>query len=170
MVKPMLAGLALGLAAATLLASTAWFLWPRGADPTAESGGEVRVDGRSASITISGEADAPIVIGAMVPLDLTLGNPNEFEVSINRIAVTVMSVDAPLADTRHPCSVADFEVRELSEPVVLTLKGKTSHNLSALGVTRVQWPAVGMVSTAMNQDGCKGAVLSLAYQASGVHR
>jgi hypothetical protein len=30
------------------------------------------------------------------------------------------------------------------------------------------WPAVGMVDRPVNQDGCKGASVTLRYEASGV--
>ncbi len=103
----------------------------------------------------------------MVPLDLTLDNTNANDLAIDRITVAVITVDAPRADVEHPCSVADFEVRQLSGGVLLRLAGNSTYTLSGV-VPAENWPAVGMVNRPVNQDGCKGASLTLGYEASGM--
>ncbi len=159
------AGLALGFGtlAAVLL------LWFPGCGPlgrSTEAAGEGSISTAS-SFTISGDVSRSISPGEMVPLDLKLDNTNANDLAIDRITVAVITVDAPRADAEHPCSVADFEVRQLSGGILLRLAGNSTHNLS--GVVPVEnWPAVGMVNRPVNQDGCKGASLALGYEASGM--
>jgi hypothetical protein len=161
--------LALGVLGGLLIASVLWWFFRGDAqDRSVEASGTGVVRGPASSLTISGDASSPIEPGLMVPLDLSLDNPNDFDLSIERITVTVQKVVAPRADADHPCSAADFEVRQFSGGVVLSLPGNHTGALSGLGLARDHWPAVGMVNTSVNQDGCKGASLTLGYHASGV--
>ena len=120
------------------------------------------------SFTISGDVRRPISIGEVVPIDLRLDNTSEVDLSIDHLTVVVVSVDAPRADADHPCSAADFEVRQLSSGVVLKIAGNSSENLSGMDLPDENWPAVSMVNRPVNQDGCKGVSLTLRYEASGV--
>jgi hypothetical protein len=120
------------------------------------------------SITISGDLLRPISPGELVPIDLRLDNTSDFDLAIDRITVAVVGIDAPRADVDHPCSAADFEVRQLSGGVVLRIAGKSAGNLSGMDLAEESWPAVGMVDRPVNQDGCKGASVTLRYEASGV--
>ena len=119
------------------------------------------------SFTISGDLPTVIVPGVMKPLDLILDNPNSADLAIDRITVTVLDIKAPQADADHPCSAEDFEVRQISEGVVLTLGGNETEDLTGLSVEQDQLPAIGMLDSTVNQDGCKGASLTLGYEASG---
>jgi len=103
-----------------------------------------------------------------VALDLRLDNTTDLDLTIDRITVALVAVDAPRADADHPCSVADFEVKHLSGGVVVRLPANSANNLSGLAVPEETWPAVGMVNQPVNQDGCKGASLTLGYEARGV--
>jgi len=160
------AGLAVGLG--TLVAVV--LLWFPGCGPVgraieATGGGS---SGTSSSFTISGDVSRSISPGELVALDLSLDNTNDLDLAIDRIRVALIAVNAPRADSDHPCSVADFEVRHLSGGVVLKLSGNSAANLSDLAVPEENWPAVGMVNRPVNQDGCKGASLRLGYEASGM--
>ena len=119
-------------------------------------------------VTIQGDARSPITVGALVPLNLALVNPNEFALTIDKLSVTVLEVEAPRADADHPCSAVDFEVRQLKGRVVLTLAADSDANLSEMEVPLGSWPAVGMLNRPVNQDGCKGAFLTLGYEARGM--
>lgn len=155
---------AFGISVAVLLF---WFL---GRDPLGRSAGETG-DGRVGDLsafTISGDVGNAITPGVMAPLDLSLDNPNDRDLVVDRITVTVTDVDAPQADADHPCSVADFDVRQLADGIAVTLLASGMDDLSGLGVARGDWPAVGMLNRPVNQDGCKGAFLTLSYEARGV--
>lgn len=150
-------------------------IWWPSPDPVGRSTDRATAEGTGtgslnagSSFTISGDVSGAIAPGVMLPLDLTLDNPNDLDLAIERITVTLQEVDAPGADADHPCSGADFKVRSLTGSVVPTLAANGSDDLSDMGIARAHWPAVGMRDRPVNQDGCKGAVLALGYQATGV--
>ena len=145
-------------------------LWFRGGGPVGVSTdvtghGSVRA---SPSFTISGDVRRLISPGELVPIDLRLDNTSDLDLAIDHITVGVVGIDAPRADAEHPCSAADFEVRQLSGGVVLRIAGNSAENLSGMDLPDENWPAVSMVDRPVNQDGCKGASLTLRYEASGV--
>jgi hypothetical protein len=144
-----------------------WFPGCGSVGRSTESAGNGSI-GTSSSFTISGDVSRSISPGELVALNLTLDNTTDHDLAIDRIAVAVVAVDAPRADADHPCSVADFEVRHLSGGLVLRLAGNSAETLGSLAVPHDSWPAVGMVNRPANQDGCKGASLTLAYEASGM--
>ena len=163
----------LGVLSASLVAVivalvATWWLTRPGTSSSAGGGGDAAIRGPGSPVTIRGDAAGWLSPGSMAPLDLLLANTNDFDLALARITVTVGEVDAPRADAAHPCSAADFEVRQLSGGAVLTLGGNRAENLSDLGLAQRHWPAVGMLDRPVNQDGCKGASLRLDYQASGV--
>jgi hypothetical protein len=144
-----------------------WFpgCGPVGTSTEATGNGTVRA---SLSFTIRGGISRAISPGEAVALDLTLHNTNDLDLLIEQITVAVARVDAPQADAAHPCSEADFEVRPSSGGIVLRLPGNTTDRLSELDLPEENWPTVGMINRPVNQDGCKGASLTLDYEASGV--
>ena len=109
----------------------------------------------------------PVSPGELVPIDLTLHNTNDIDLAIDQITVTVVGIAAPRADAEHPCGPADFQVRGLAGGVELRLAGNSTANLSGMNLAEKNWPAVGMLNRPVNQDGCKGASLTLHYEASG---
>ena len=79
------------------------------------------------------------------------------------VRVTITSINAPKADGAHPCTLADFRVRPMRVGTfVLPRDGFTS--LAGLGVPARQWPRLKMRNRPVNQDGCKGASLTLGYR------
>lgn len=119
-------------------------------------------------VTIEGRSTGLIRPGVMVPLDLSFDNPHDHAVILDEVTVTVTGIEVPQADDEHPCSVSDFAVRQLSGSLALVLDGGAVSTLSDLDVADRDWPAVGMHDRPVNQDGCKDAVITLAYEASGV--
>jgi hypothetical protein len=123
--------------------------------------------GASRSFTIEGEAAAPISPGIRAPLDLELTNPNDVAMSVTDLRVTVRAVSAPNADDSHPCAVGDFAIDQARSRLEVTLTTRSTSTLSNLGIPRATLPQVGMLNRPVNQDGCKGASLTLGYTASG---
>ena len=153
---------------ALVVASLLWF---RGWGPVGRSTdvawhGSARA--QSPSFTISGEVRRLISPGELVPIDLRLDNAGAIDLAIDHFTVAMVGIDAPRADVDHPCSPADFEVRQMSAGVVLRIAGNSAENLSGMDLPEENWPAVSMVNRPVNQDGCKGASLTLRYEASGV--
>ena len=119
-----------------------------------------------APFTVTGDLTREIRPGALVPLDLTLTNTNPAPIVIDQIAVTVGPIDAPNADADHPCTDADFDVRPLRPGVAVTVPGGSTATLAGLSIPEADWPAVGMLNLPHNQNGCKGATLTLRYEAT----
>ncbi|WP_323097002.1 hypothetical protein [Intrasporangium sp. YIM S08009] len=121
------------------------------------------------AFTIAGTAQTPLAPGVTAPLALALTNPNKKPVAVTNLTVTVTSV------TRTPsavaaslaCSTADYQVRQYGGPYPLTVAGSSTMTLAQLGVAQSDWPALTLLDRPVNQDGCKGATVTLAYAGSG---
>jgi hypothetical protein len=123
--------------------------------------------GSSGPFIIRGNAAGLISPGIMAPLDLSLTNPRGVPMSVTDLSVTVRQVSAPNASEAHPCVVGDFTVEQASRDIEITLPAHATSALSSLGVARASLPAVGILERSVNQDGCKGASLTLVYAAAG---
>jgi hypothetical protein len=119
------------------------------------------------SFEITGSPTKPMSPGVHVPLDLRMQNPSKTSMSVHDLMVVVRRVDAPRATERLPCLVEDFTVEQAPDGIDLTLPPEATTSLSALSVPNMQWPRVGLRNTSVNQDGCKGASLTLEFSASG---
>lgn len=138
-----------------------------GASEAGKGAGDARLVESSESFTIDGNAAELISPGVMVPLDLQLTNAHDFPLSVTDLTVTVAKVRAPHADDVHPCAVGDFAVDQAARDLEVTLATRSTSTLSNLGISRRQRPHVGMLNRPVDQDGCKGASLTLAFTASG---
>jgi hypothetical protein len=146
---------------------------PGAGGPTASTQGPrdrpprvARVD-QAGSVTISGNTTELISPGVRVPLDLKLTNPHAFALTATGLRVTVQKISAPHADNAHPCTIGDFAVDQPSSGLKITVAAHSTRTLSNLGLPPTSLPHVGMLNRPVNQDGCKGASLTLAYTASG---
>lgn len=131
----------------------------------ADGQADVRLVGRS--FTISGDADRPLSPGRSAPIDLEVENPFGDPLRVDELRVRVRAVRAPRADERHPCTRRDFRVRQLRTGFAVIVPAGATRSLDRLGVARSAWPRVRMVNRPVNQDGCKGASITLAYDGSG---
>lgn len=120
------------------------------------------------SFTISGSANGPMAPGVVVPIDLRFDNPHPFALSITDVRVAVAGVSAIHADAQHPCSAEDFQVQQIASTAAIAVSADSSQSLSDLGFVSAQWPAVSMLNRPVNQDGCKGVSLTLAYTATAI--
>ncbi|MGZ4588519.1 MAG: hypothetical protein ACXVX9_12045 [Mycobacteriaceae bacterium] len=134
--------------------------------PGAGSGGTGPGDPPGA-FTIDGNADETTSPGVMTRLDLTLRNPYDFPLWVTGLRLSVQALSAPNADDTHPCTVDDFTVDQASRGFTITLGARAASTLSSLGLPPAAWPQVGMLDRSVDQDGCKGASLTLGYTASG---
>ncbi|MEU4195001.1 hypothetical protein AB0E69_24085 [Kribbella sp. NPDC026611] len=118
---------------------------------------------------ISGNLSGLLAPGVSRALELTLTNPNKKPISITNLTVTVRSVTRTPYAVAHnlPCAPADYQATQYTGTYPLTVPGETSASLNSLHVPQPVWPKVAMLDTASNQDGCKGATLTLAYAGSG---
>lgn len=116
---------------------------------------------------ISGNLAGSLAPGVAVPLDLTLTNPNNQKLSITNLSVTIKSVTKAANAPAGSCSTSDYAVTQYSGPYPLAVAANATTRLSAQVSSNTKWPQVRMLDTAANQDGCKGATVTLAYSGFG---
>jgi hypothetical protein len=115
------------------------------------------------SLHISGTVRKLLRPGVSARVNLRFANRGANPVTLRRVAVKISAVTAPQADRRHPCSRADFRVRQMrAGRFVVPGPGFTS--LSRLGAPPGRWPHLKMRNRPVNQDGCKGARLTLSFR------
>lgn len=154
-------GLALGLLGAALL------LPHRSEDPS-PGAQEDRLELLDPEgVTITAEAAGAFAPGVTVPLNLAFENRNDFALTLGEVRVAVTGIDAPRAKAGRPCTQADYTVRQLAADVRLMIDADSVTDLRALGLDADELPAVTLVDRPVNQDGCKGAALTLTYQTVG---
>lgn len=120
-----------------------------------------------AAFEIEGDATG-VAPGVTVPIELSFINKHPKPMSISRLRVTVQGLSAPAADDAHPCVSEDFELTQIADSAAWSVPPRTTLSLVQLGVPRADWPQITMRDRPVNQDGCKGAVLTLGYTAHGV--
>jgi hypothetical protein len=101
------------------------------------------------------------------PLNLSLSNPNSTSLSVASLNVSIRSVTAPFATTALPCTPADFLVTQFSGSYPVAVPASTTRSLADLGIPSAQWPQVSIVDRPNDQDGCKGATVTLSYGGTG---
>lgn len=117
---------------------------------------------------ISGDLGTPLTPGATVPLNLSLGNSNNKSLALNSLSVSITGITRTQAAVAAalPCTLDDYVVTNYGGSYPLTVPVGTS-SLQSLGLPPALWPKIAMLDTALNQDGCKGATLQLAYSGAG---
>jgi len=120
------------------------------------------------SYTISGLLAQQLHPGDTYPLDLGLTNLGGAAMTALNLHVTISQVNAPHATASLPCSVSDFGAVQPPDGFSVSLAAHESTSLSARGIPSSQWPRISMLNTAANQDGCKGATLTLGFTGSSV--
>jgi hypothetical protein len=113
--------------------------------------------------TISGRLNVPLHPGAGAPLDLTLTNPNGQVMSVTGLAAAVIALQPLVHGPVQPCDITDFAVEQFSGEFPIDVPASVAKKLSQLGVPTSAMPVLRMLNTAVNQDGCKDATLTLAY-------
>jgi hypothetical protein len=105
--------------------------------------------------------------GRYAPINVGFVNNNGVPLRINHLRVTKVSLDAPNATGALPCTFADFRVKQPGKAMHVLVQPHETLSLKRFGVPGSQWPGVGLYDTDYNQDGCKGATLTLGYTARG---
>ena len=139
-----------------------------GGDSSSGSGSHQTELVNQTHFVISANPTEPMSPGVQVPLDLCLQNTNHTSMSVTGVKVIVKGLEAPNATEELPCLVEDFSVHQVADDLDLTLPPGVTSSLSDLSLPSGQWPQVGLRNTSVNQDGCKGASLTLDFTGSGV--
>lgn len=118
------------------------------------------------ALRIAGSPSSVLAPGRVAGIDLALTNLQRARIAVTRVVVSVRQVSAPRADAAHPCSPADFAVSQLPGSYRLALAPLSTRTLQQLGIAQGRWPTLAMLDRPVNQDGCQGATVSLAYAAT----
>lgn len=129
---------------------------------------QLYVQSSKKTFTISGNLDTPLAPGAAVGLNLSFANPNTQSLALNSLSVSISGITRTQAavSAGRPCTASDYVVTNYSGSYPLTVPVGSS-SLQSLHVDPALWPKIAMLDTTLNQDGCKGATLQLAYSGAG---
>ena len=89
---------------------------------------------------------------------------------MKRVRVKITGVVAPNATAAHPCTAADYAVRQMPRRTLLRVPAKRTTGLAAMHIPMDAWPWLTMLNRPVNQDGCKGAHVSLRFKARGLKK
>jgi hypothetical protein len=98
--------------------------------------------------------------GVSQPVDVTISNPHDFDLTVTAITVSVGPSSVPA------CGAGNMTVTQNFSGSVVVPAGAT-RSLSALHVPQSQWPVITMPDTAANQDACQQATFPLTYTGTG---
>lgn len=120
-------------------------------------------------LSIWGNVSSKLYPGASpISINPSLLNPHNYKLLVGKLTLKVGAVKAPHATRALPCTKADFATTNYRGHKFTVPSGQ-----STLGRDRVpkgQWPTISMIDRPVNQDGCMGATLTLAYQGSAIRR
>jgi hypothetical protein len=120
-------------------------------------------------IQITGTVQRPLSPGVASPISIRINNPNPKTVAMQRVRVKIASISAPHADATHRCSQMDFEIHQMPR-LALHVPAARVTDLSGLGLPVASWPTLAMRNLPFNQDGCKGATVTLRFRAARMNR
>lgn len=147
--------------------------WADGVRRTAASEQVLRHHGQDAvwtgGIQITGTLQRPLSPGVGSPVAIRINNPNPKVVSMQRVRVKIASISAPHADAAHRCTRVDFEIHQMPRLALHVPAGRVT-DLAGLGLPVSSWPTLAMRDLPSNQDGCKGATVTLRFRAARLNR
>jgi hypothetical protein len=120
----------------------------------AGSGSGTGTVGTTGTVTLQGPVSAGIYPGGSATVTLTASNSASAPVKVQTVSLASVAVDAG----HSSCNTADFTMPTVTENT--TLAGNAvAQALTANGV-------LSMANTAVNQDACKGATLTLTLSST----
>jgi hypothetical protein len=116
---------------------------------------------KSQRLQIAGNLGAQLAPGTSAPLNLTLSNPNNFDVKVTSLVVAVKE-----ATSQAGCSgTQNFAITPIpAARYPITLQAKQTRTLTQLGVADSDKPQVEMLNQPWSQDACKNATITLDYE------
>jgi len=141
---------ALAAAACLAAAGAAYGYWTT----TGAGIGTATVASAGGTVVLHGVAADPLVPGGASAVTFTADNPGPSSLYVTRIHLEGVSADA----AHVGCAVADFAMPDVVSGTLVPA-GATGVALSGSGT-------LAMADTAVSQDACKGAALTLALSSS----
>ena len=130
----------------------------------------VRPTPRAVPYTIAGNVPTQLYPGAAPSrINVSFTNPNAgnggygpMGVRVAHLTMAISGISAPAATRLLPCPVSDFALTQFSgvHPFLIP---QGSWSLKSLGFAEARWPSVRLVNRPVNQDGCKGATITLTF-------
>jgi hypothetical protein len=150
--KVLLPLVAVGVLAAATAAFAYW--------TTAGTGTGSASAGTSSAVSVSqvGSVSGLVPGGAAQAVDFKVTNPKTTPQYVSGVSISISGVTGPNIDGTHPCSASDFT---LVQPNAITAdlpSGDSTFSPSGA--------SLAMKDSGSNQDGCKGATVNLAFNAS----
>lgn len=117
--------------------------------------------------TIAGGPSQPVYPGAAaVPVNVTITNPNSYDLSITNMTASLVSV---VPQPGKSCDSSAFRVQQFTGAYPFTVRAGQTVSLSSLGFSSSQLPQISMVDNGASQDGCQKARLNLSYTGTASH-
>ena len=138
---------------AVLVAVGAYAYWTNGG-----SGSGSAASGTNAAITVT-QTTTPAGLfpgGAAVSLAGEFDNTNDGPVHVNEVNATIGAITGPNITVGTPCTAADYTLGGFPVTVNDDIPVGT-------GVGAWTGGTIAMVETGVNQDGCKGATITINY-------
>jgi hypothetical protein len=125
------------------------------------SGGSAADNG--VSFQISGGITGLSAPGVTQPLDLSFTNPFGFNLKVLSVTISVQHATTKGGNPNPGCDGSTNMVvtQGFSGPV--TVSGRSTMSLQALGVSQAQWPQVQMPNLSTNQNASRGATFTFSY-------
>ena len=107
---------------------------------------------------IAGDLSVPFAPGVTQSINLIITNPFGVPITIHSGAITTL-----ITSNTPACPAGDNFAVTQGLTTSVTIPANQSRSLSSLSVPQGAWPKIEMLDTSFNQDGCKGATLTLSY-------
>jgi hypothetical protein len=147
--------LALAAVAALAVAGIAYAYWT-----TSGSGTGSATTGTNTAVTVTqvGTISGLVPGGDAQAVDFKINNPASTPQYVATVAVSISSVTGPNISVAHPCDASDFTLTDPDAISADLASGDTEFSPSGSTLT--------LDDLTTNQDGCKGATVHLAFNAS----
>jgi uncharacterized membrane protein len=130
----------------------------------------LNLSGTGKSFTIIGTDFSGPAPGESLPLDLAVFNPNNQPISVTGLTVSVQTVaKAAGVSASLSCTPSDYLVAQFGAFPFTVGAGRTVQLSTVVGPTHPELlPALSMPNSSISdQDGCRGATVTLAYAGAG---
>jgi hypothetical protein len=147
---------AIGVVAVLAVAGGAYAFW------TSTGGGSgTAVVGDQGTITVAATVTAGIAPGTTEPISFTAANTGSSAITIGTVHLVSVAADASHAS----CAVGDFTMLDVNEKTGTPAVGQ-SIPAGATATPLLTGGTLSYVNTAVSQDGCKNALLTLTLATS----
>ncbi|MGN6609330.1 MAG: hypothetical protein ACTHMS_20245 [Jatrophihabitans sp.] len=118
------------------------------------------------NITLAGSVTRQLAPGLSAPLDVSITNPNNFDVVVSNLQITVNPRTTKAGQSNPQCDgPTNLKITQFSGAAFKVKESRTL-TLSALGIAQSQWPVVTMPDLPTNQDACKSTTFTYTYAAT----